>query len=267
MSGVLARILASKRAELASMKAPPSTARRARSLDVLASLRKTNSLALIAEIKKRSPSAGALSTVLSVGERAVAYARAGASMVSVLCDGPFFGGAWDDLATARRALDDAGLDVPLLAKEFVLDPVQLDLARSNGADAVLVIARLGSAALTERLVSGAIERGLAPLVEVTNEDELAIALAANAGLVGVNARDLDTLELDRARADRVLGAIPRSAVAVHLSGLSLPEHVAEVAAGRADAALIGEALMRRDDPGDLLKRMVTAAEWAAPRAR
>lgn len=263
MSGVLDKILASKRAEIASLGPPKTTAPRRFAVDVRASLRTKSALALILEIKKRSPSAGLLSTALSVGERACVYARGGAAMVSVLCDAPFFGGSWDDLAEARRALDTAGSSTPLLAKEFILEPAQLDHARANGADAALVIVRLAPERV-RMLVEEALKRDLEPLVEVANEDELRVALDAGARMVGVNARDLDTLQMDAVRAARVRASIPDEVIAVHLSGLRRPEDVAELARARAHAALIGEALMREDDPTDLLKRMKAAADFYLP---
>lgn len=263
MTGVLEKILASKRAEVARLGPPNTTLPRRGGVDVRASLRTKNSLALILEIKKRSPSAGQLSTALSVGERGCAYARGGAAMVSVLCDAPFFGGSWDDLAEARGALDADGLSTSLLAKEFILDPKQLDHARACGADAVLVIVRIAPDRV-RTLVEEALKRELEPLVEVANEDELRAALDAGARVVGVNARDLDTLEMDSVRAARVLAAIPDDVVAVHLSGLRRPEDVTSLAATRADAALIGEVLMREDDPTDLLKRMKAAADFYLP---
>jgi indole-3-glycerol phosphate synthase len=150
---------------------------------------------LISEIKRRSPSAGALSTRLSVAERAAAYERAGASMLSILCDSHFFDGSYEHLREARAATR-----LPLLCKEFVVDEVQLDVARAFGADAVLLIVRCLSAERTVELVRAARERELVPFVEVATEDELGIALSAGADLVGVNAADLDTLQMDAARA-------------------------------------------------------------------
>jgi len=250
MSGLLDRILQNKRAELAGLGTPPAAAPR-EPLDVRGALRKQGQLALIAEIKKRSPSAGALSTVLTVGERARAYERAGASMVSVLCDEAFFGGSWSDLASARGSLT-----VPLLAKEFVLEEIQLDLARAHGADAVLLIVRIVSGERLSALVSAAKERGLEPLVEVTTTDELDVAVRARARVVGVNARDLDTLAMDRTRTRSVLASIPPDVVGVHLSGLRTEADVQDVAASGVDAALVGEALMRQDDPSALLGQMV-----------
>jgi indole-3-glycerol phosphate synthase len=216
-------------------------------------------LKLIAEIKRRSPSAGALSTALAPDARALAYARTGAAMISVLCDRSFFDGSFDHLALARSALDRAGLAVPLLAKEFVIDRRQLEEARASGADAVLLIARIVDRVHLGRLVEEARALELEPLVEVVSEDEVGSAVDAGATIIGVNARDLDTLVMDPARAARVLDAIPKDRIAVHLSGLKAPSDVAAVRKSSADAALIGEALMRQDDPSRLLGEMLAAA--------
>src|SRR5439155_16179694 len=124
-------------------------------------------------VKFKSPSAGDLSRALDAAARAECYARAGAHMVSILCDTPFFGGGWGDLRDARRALDYVPREVPVLAKEFVLDEVQLDLARTNGADAVLLIARIVSKERLAQLYKAARMRDLWPLVEVVDEAELA----------------------------------------------------------------------------------------------
>jgi indole-3-glycerol phosphate synthase len=181
-------------------------------------------------------------------------------MVSVLCDATFFGGSYDDLASARKALDERGLPLPLLAKEFIIDPIQLEWAAQHGADAALVIVRIVDTDTLKRLIARASELGLTPFVEVTSEAERDLALEAGARILGVNARDLDTLAMDPARTARVLAGIPRPCVAVHLSGLRVADAVRSVAAGRADAALVGEALMRVDDPGPVLQDFVSAAE-------
>ncbi len=273
MSGVLGRILEAKEAQIAALR---SATRRARSrpsgrAHALEALRRLTGepLRLLTEIKRRSPSAGALSTRLSVAERALVYAREGAAMISVLCDAPFFDGSFAHIEEARRALDDAGLDTPLLAKEFVLDEVQLEEAAARGADSALLIARIVDAPRLRVLVGHARALGLEPLVEIVSEEELAAALAADALVIGVNARDLDTLVMDSARAARVLAAIPSDRIAVHLSGLKTPEDVAGVATTRADAALMGEALMRADDPGPVLRAMIGAARQhlTLPRGR
>jgi indole-3-glycerol phosphate synthase len=266
-AGTLDRIVIPKRAEVARMLAgPPIPPRRRPREGLLAALARGPGapLRLIAEVKLRSPSAGDLSRVLSPAERALRYAGAGATMISVLTDAPFFGGSFADLAACREALDalDGGLGAArpfLLCKEFVLHPIQLDRALDAGADAVLLIVRILEHGELPGLVRDAEARGLVPLVEVATEEELARAEAAGARFVGVNARDLNTLKMDAERAAGVLARIAPGTVAVHLSGLGKPEDVTRIAASRADAALIGEALMRQDDPTELLTAMVRAA--------
>jgi len=251
-SGLLAQILDKKRAELPALRAlklpaPPSP--RAFSLR-----RGDSGLKLIAEIKFRSPSAGALSTTLSVTERARAYQRAGASMISVLCDTSFFDGSFAHLAEARAACD-----LPLLCKEFVVDESQLDAAAAYGADAALLIVRCLTEERLKQLTLAARARRLEPFVEVVNEEESKMAVAAGATLIGVNARDLDTLVMDAARPARLLAGLPETATRVHLSGIAQPADILRVAASPADAALIGEALMREDQPESRLRALVAAA--------
>ncbi len=257
---LLARIVETKRREVEALAATPRRRSHRRALDVPAALRRGGGpLRLVAEVKLRSPSAGVLSRALAPDARALAYARGGAAMVSVLCDAPFFDGSWEHLAAARAALDAAGLAVPLLAKEFIVDARQIAEARDRGADAVLLIARILAVGQLSPLAAAARSEGLEPFVEVVDEAELDAALAAGARVVGVNTRDLDTLEMDPSRAARVLERIPPDRVAVHLSGIGNPQAVAAVAGGRADAALVGEALMRTDDPAPLLASMLASA--------
>lgn len=252
-------ILTRKRAEIVDLEDATRSPVPRKAIDAVAALRRDGPMHLIAEVKLRSPSAGPLSRALSPHARALAYASAGASMVSVLCDGPFFDGSFGHLAACRRALDAAGLRVPLLAKDYVLDERQVQEASDRGADAVLLIARIVDAPTLRRLATAARDEGIEPFVEVSDEAELDAALAAAARIIGVNARDLDTLAMDLERAARVLARIPPSTVAVHLSGLKSAADVARVAATRADAALVGEALMRQDDPAPLLAQLVAAA--------
>jgi indole-3-glycerol phosphate synthase len=261
---LLADILATKRAEVAELRALPRApgARATRAtMDVVGALRRPpgRPLRLIAEVKLRSPSAGSLSRALTPAARAMAYAEAGAAMVSVLCDRRYFDGSWTDLAACRTHLDAAGRHVPLLAKEFVIDERQIEEARDRGADAVLLIARIVSRAQLADLARVARAEGIEPLVEVVDESELDAAIEAQARVIGVNARDLDTLVMDAARTTRVLAAIPPEVVAVHFSGLRSSADVATVARDRAEAALVGEALMRQDDPRPLLTSMVGQA--------
>ncbi|MEP7051754.1 MAG: indole-3-glycerol-phosphate synthase [Pseudomonadota bacterium] len=247
--------MAKKREELPTLRAlklPAPPAPRTFSLR-----RQEGVVQLISEIKFRSPSAGPLSTALSVAERAQAYERAGASMISVLCDASFFDGGFEHLREARAACD-----LPLLCKEFVIDECQLDAAAAYGADAVLLIVRCLTAERLTALTQAARERKLEPFVEVVTEQESAFALDAGATLIGVNARDLDTLAMDAGRSARVLAALPSSLTRVHLSGISSPEDVQRVAASSADAALIGEALMREAQPEARLRALVSAARPA-----
>ncbi len=250
--GVLARILAQKREELPELRArklPPAPGPRPFSL-----ARSSGAIRLISEIKFRSPSAGALSTVLSASERAQAYERAGASMISVLCDVRFFDGSFTHLAEVRAACA-----LPLLCKEFVIDESQLDAAVAYGADAVLLIVRCLDPKRLAELTRAARERHLEPFVEIVNEEEARCAVDAGATLIGVNARDLDTLEMDAARPARLLAGLPSSATRVHLSGIAQPADVRRVASSPADAALIGEALMREAQPEAHLRALVAAA--------
>jgi len=263
MSAVLASILESKEREVLDLAGRPCVVRvpGGPRRNVASSLHRAagEPLRLIAENKRKSPSAGALSTALGTGERAVRYAECGAAMVSVLCDGPFFGGSWDDVVEARVALDAAGHHIPVLAKEFVLDERQLQEAVASGADAVLLIARILDRATVAELHAHAAQIGLEAVVEVITEDELEWALEAGATVIGVNARDLDTLEIDAERASSVLAAIPERCIPLYLSGLKTEADVQRIAGTRAHAALIGETLMSQDDPRALLAALVKAA--------
>jgi indole-3-glycerol phosphate synthase len=261
----LENILTDKRREVEALhgRAPVGGATRT-PIDVVQALRRGDGdpLRLVAEVKLRSPSAGRLSHAMAPGDRALAYAQAGAAMVSVLCDERYFGGSWEHLKAARQRLDDAGGSIPLLAKEFVIDERQITEARDCGADAVLLIARIVDASHLSRLARAARSERLEPLIEVVDERELESALDAKARVVGVNARDLDTLAMDGARAARVCSAIPPDVVAVYFSGVRQAGDVAQIARSRADAALVGEVLMRDDDPRPRLRALVEAARGA-----
>lgn len=205
---------------------------------------------VIAEIKRRSPSAGEIRKREhgDIVRIARGYAAAGASAVSVLCDGPGFGGCVLDLRRATRAID-----VPVLFKEFVLDPVQIATARLAGAHMVLLLVRALARDELQALVAQAHAAGLAPVVEAADEHELEIALGTDATIVGVNARDLRTFRLDAAYARRILDVIPSERIAVLMSGIKTAQQYAALADSRADAVLIGEGLMRATDPGARLR--------------
>jgi indole-3-glycerol phosphate synthase len=265
MSGVLREILSATWREVELLRdTAPLTRRPHHPIDVRKVMRRPPhaALRLIAEIKHRSPSAGPLSTALSVAERADAYRRGGATMISVLVDREHFDGSFAHIAQARAVV---GAEVPILCKGFIVDEVQLDAAESAGADAVLLIVRVldEQPGALARLISAARARRLVPIVEAVTHDEARRALDAGAEVIGVNARDLDSLAMDAARAAAVLDALPESVVALAFSGISTAAAVAEIAkrsGRRIDGALIGEALMRRDDPMGLLTEMVAAAQ-------
>lgn len=260
--GVLSEVLAAKHAEVRQLQERASAELRTRHFEprpVSLFREPGQPLRLIAELKFRSPSAGPLSRSLDVEGRARAYQTAGASMMSVLCDGPFFDGDYSHLMRARQATD-----LPLLCKEFVVDEIQLEYAAASGADWVLLIVRcLESQALT-RLLRRATALGLGTLVEVHAPEEVTRALDAGATVIGVNARDLDTLEMRADQAARVLSSLPPHVTSLHLSGLKTPADVAALAAGTVHGALIGEVLMRQDDPTPLLGALVAAARTTEP---
>ena len=197
-------------------------------------------VALIAEIKRRSPSKGDIAPELDPAEVAKDYAKGGASCLSVLTDGPHFGGSREDLEAARAAVA-----LPLLRKDFTVCAADLYDARIMGADAVLLIVGLLSHRELEELFSLAGELGLACLVEVHDEAELERAKQIGAGLIGVNQRDLHTFEVDTPAARRLGARIPQGIVKVAESGVDSPREVAALAEAGFDAVLVGESLLRR----------------------
>lgn len=205
-------------------------------------------LALIAEVKRRSPSQGTIRADLDPVAHAVAYAAAGAIAISVLTDGPFFGGSLADLyAVAAR------VRAPLLRKDFILDELQVAEARAAGASAVLLIVRALSPARLGDLARAARDWGLATLVEVHDQRELEIALDADAPVIGVNSRNLDTFEIDVAAAWALISRIPAGRIAVAESGMATEADVRRAADAGADAVLIGTALSAAPDPSALAR--------------
>ena len=200
-------------------------------------------VALIAEVKRRSPSAGDIRAALDPGEWAERYVAGGAAAVSVLTDGPYFGGSLEDLRTVA-----ARLRVPVLRKDFILDEAQVVEARAAGAAAVLLIVRALPGAALRRLVEAADAAGVEPLVEVHDRVELERALEAGARVVGINSRDLVTFAVDPERAWTLLGAVPAGLIAVAESGMDSVASVSRAADAGADAVLVGTALSRAADP-------------------
>ncbi len=211
-------------------------------------------VAVVAEVKRRSPSAGVIRDDLDPGERAALYARHGASAISVLTDRPHFGGSIEDLRAAASCVE-----VPLLRKDFILDELQVIEARAAGAAAVLLIVRALPSARLETLLACARGAGLEALVEVHTAAELDRALGAGAEIVGVNSRDLDTFRIDVAAAWELLARVPSDTVAVAESGMRAPEDVERAAAAGADAVLVGTALSAAPDPAGLLRQLSEVA--------
>jgi len=199
-------------------------------------------LAVIAEVKRRSPSKGDLAADLDPAAVAADYAAGGATCLSVLTDEDWFGGSAEDLRAARAAVE-----LPVLRKDFTVDPRDVADARRMGADAVLLIAAaLDDAELTD-LHALAAELGMDALVEVHDEAELERALAVGATLVGVNQRDLVTFEVDTDRAVRVAAAMPDGIVRVAESGIRGPDDAARLAAAGFHALLVGESVVTSGD--------------------
>jgi tryptophan synthase beta chain len=211
-------------------------------------------LHVIAEIKRSSPSAGAIAgRDEDIVARARAYEAGGAAAISVLCEPHWFGGSVDDLRAVRAAVS-----IPVLAKEFVVEPIQLPHLRAAGADLVLLLAVLHPAKRLTRLVERALEIGLEPLVEAHDERELERALATGARLIGLNNRDLRTLDVDTDRAVRLRELVSDDRLVVAESGARDPATVAGWRAVGFDAALVGEALVRAPDPAAAARTFVAA---------
>ncbi len=251
---VLNHILAAKRQEIDCLRPHNRSLRdRAEQAEAArpfaAALRAGSAVALIAEFKRRSPSAGWIRREAVVAETVKAYSECGARAISVLTDEKFFGGSLSDLATARAASD-----VALLRKDFVLEEVQLFEARAAGADAVLLIVRALDDARLRDLLTIARGIGLDVLVETHNEKEIASALAAGANVVGVNNRDLATFNVDLELTARLLTQIPKDVVVIAESGIRNQDDVAALGAAGVDAVLVGETLMRAPDLCDTVKK-------------
>lgn len=248
----LDEILAEKRAEVRTAKSRiPEAAflqeAHGERRDFLGALRKPG-LSVIAEIKRSSPSKGPLRPGLDPPHLARDYERGGAAAVSILTDGRFFQGSLDDLRAVREAAS-----LPLLRKDFMIDPYQLAEAAAAGADAVLLIAACLNRAGLKELLTAARELGLAALVEVHDEGELALAVQLGAPAIGVNNRDLRTFAVDLAVGLRLLPLIPNTIVRVAESGIHGPSESCALRQAGADAILVGESLVLSDDPSALIQ--------------
>lgn len=200
-------------------------------------------ISLIAEMKRASPSRGPIRPGASVSEVVRAYQEAGARAVSVLTESEYFGGSLDDLVEARAACD-----LPLLRKDFVVDEYQLLEARAAGADAVLLIVAALSTDHLGHLIAVASDLGMDTLIEVHDEEEVETAVEAGAEVLGINNRNLHSLEVDLETTFRLLADVPAGTVVVAESGISQREDVERLEQAGVDAILVGETLMRADDP-------------------
>ena len=227
--------------------------------DAVSALRGSDgAVTIISEVKRSSPSKGEMAAIPDPASLASTYERGGASVVSVLTEGRRFGGSLADLDAVRAAVD-----IPVLRKDFIVTPYQIHEARAHGADLVLLIV----AALEKPALVSLLERvrslGMEALVEAHSRLEVLRALEAGASVIGVNARDLTTLEVDRHTIEQVIDVIPEDVVAVAESGVSNAHDVFEYAKWGADAVLVGEALVTSGNPLESIRDMVSAGAHPA----
>ena len=215
-------------------------------------------LRVISEVKRKSPSKGALAEIAEPAALAAEYEAGGASVISVLTEARRFGGSLADLDAVRAAVQ-----IPVLRKDFVVSSYQVHEARAHGADLVLLIV----AALEQNVLMGLLERieslGMTALVEVHNEEEADRALEANAKVIGVNARDLRTLEVDRSVFERIAPGLPNNVVKIAESGVRGPHDLIRYASAGADAVLVGEGLVTQKSPRDAVAELVNAGNHPA----
>lgn len=252
MPPLLDQIVAATQASLPALRARSGELERSAAAapvapDFAAALR-GDRVALIAEVKRRSPSAGTISADLDPATHAERYASAGAAAISVLTEGPHFGGSLEDLVAVRGRVN-----VPVLRKDFILDELQLLEARAAGASAVLLIVRILSAPRLRALLAFSRSLALDVLVETHTAAEIDIALSSGGAIIGVNSRDLDTFELNPEKAWQLLTAIPPDRLTVAESAMHTLADVERAAAAGADAVLIGTALSSSADPGPLVR--------------
>lgn len=235
--------------ELAAAAPPP--------IDACAALRKPG-VGVIAEVKRASPSKGALADIPDPADLASEYAAGGARCISVLTEQRWFGGSLDDLTAVRAAVN-----VPVLRKDFIVSSYQVHEARAYGADLVLLMV----VALEQNVLVGLLERieslGMTALVEVHTEEEADRALEAGAQVIGVNARDLRTLEVDRSVFERIAPGLPNSVVKIAESGVRGPHDLIRYASAGADAVLVGEGLVTQKSPRDAVAELVNAGNHPA----
>lgn len=265
---VLDDIVAGVREDLAAREAATPlaelkerAARRESALQCVNRLKLDDAVTVIAEVKRSSPSKGTLATISDPAALAAEYAKGGAAAISVLTEQRRFNGSLADLDAVR-----ARVDVPVLRKDFVVTPYQVWEARAHGADLVLLIVAALEQTVLESLVERVHSLGMTALVEVHDTEEVARAVDAGARVIGVNARNLKTLDVDRTTFSRVAPAIPSDVVKVAESGVRGPHDVMDYARAGADVVLVGEALVTDDAPRQSVADLVAAGAHPSLRA-
>lgn len=209
-------------------------------------IKSINTLGIISEIKRASPSKGAINTKVDPVKQAKEYERLGASAISVLTDKPFFQGSMDDLRMVREAVD-----IPILRKDFIIDQIQIDEARAFGANMILLIAAALNDEQLKSLYNYALENGLEVLCEVNNEEEMERVLSLNANIIGINNRDLKTFTVDLNTTEKLAKMVTDpNTILISESGIKTEADAIEVEKHGADAILVGETLMKADNLND-----------------
>jgi indole-3-glycerol phosphate synthase len=263
-SGTLGSIVAEARDRASALRArQPELSRTAASIGPTPSFAqalRALTVGVIAEVKRRSPSKGWINPGMSAVEQARAYEGGGAAAISVLTEPDHFGGSIDDLIAVRDAVK-----LPILKKDFHVDPIQLIEAKAVGASAALLIARALSPTLLTEMMDAANQLRLEVLVEVRDEDELSRALDAGAIVIGINNRNLETLVIDATTSERLLGLLPRSIAAIAESGVTSRADVERLAGAGADAVLVGSAVSASPDPESAVRELSTVTRIARER--
>ncbi|MCL1898755.1 MAG: indole-3-glycerol phosphate synthase TrpC [Micrococcales bacterium] len=219
--------------------------------DALSALSQSNTVSVIAEVKRCSPSKGHLATIPDPGQLAGAYEEGGAACISVLTEAQHFGGCLADLQKVRRTVD-----VPVMRKDFVVSSYQVFEARAYGADLILLIAAVLEQEALVSLIERTASLGMTALVEAHTEDEVDRAIAAGADLIGINARNLATLSVDRSVFGRLAQKVPANKVLVAESGVSGPNDLVDYARAGANAVLVGEYVSVATDPAKAVAELV-----------
>lgn len=260
---ILDTIVARRREDVAKAKAlwpagllQEALANAPAAMDFAERLRRDAPLAVIAEVKRASPSKGDIAPGMDAVAQAMTYAHGGAAGISVLTEPTWFKGTLDDLAAVRAAVEMLGMDRPaVLRKDFIFDSYQVLEARVAGADSVLlIVATLADAELVS-LMAFSRALGMEPLVEVNNAEEMQRATAAGAAVVGINNRDLRSFNVDLGTTDRLAGMVPEGMLLAALSGIATREDVERFEAAGAGAVLVGESLMVAPDPAEKIREL------------